>query len=300
MKHTQFAVLLAALLAFTACSPEPRITTVTVTEDVDGITETGTYTVYHLLHKLPAYYADTENPDSPENYEVIKGDTQEKELSEGSTIDDIKNDYPGFSAVSMAQNGNAIYVYYDRNTITYTFKAGQPEDSDVKGTFAAGTTEKTVSGLFGDTVHIEDVEQPTVPDNSYVSVRWEPNLDVFDTEDKEITAVWEPPLTISNGVLIKCNPKVKGPVTIPEGVTSIGDDAFRDCSSLASVTIGNGVTSIGGSAFYFCENLATVKFEGTKEQWAAIEKGSSWHYDVPYATKATCSDGTVSLDYTGE
>lgn len=171
MKHTKFAVLLAALLAFTACSPEPRIITQTVPEYVAGITETGTYTVYHLQHKLPASYTDKDNPSSPSNYEVVKDDTQEKELSEGSAIDDIKNDYPGFHAVSMAQNGNAIYVYYDRNTVTYTFKAGQPEGSDVKGTFDGGSTEKKVSGLFGDTVHIEDVEQPTVPDNSYVSRR---------------------------------------------------------------------------------------------------------------------------------
>ena len=38
-------------------------------------------------------------------------------------------------------------------------------------------------------------------------------------------------------------------VTIPNSVTSIGQRAFSGCSKLTSVTIGNGVTSIGGSAF---------------------------------------------------
>ena len=38
-------------------------------------------------------------------------------------------------------------------------------------------------------------------------------------------------------------------VTIPSSVTSIGDRAFRDCIRLTSVTIPSSVTSIGGSAF---------------------------------------------------
>lgn len=38
-------------------------------------------------------------------------------------------------------------------------------------------------------------------------------------------------------------------LVIPDGVTSIGDYAFKGCSSLTSVTIPDSVTSIGESAF---------------------------------------------------
>ena len=47
-------------------------------------------------------------------------------------------------------------------------------------------------------------------------------------------------------------------ITIPSGVTSIGGSAFSECHSLTSITIPSGVTSIGGSAFYRCSSLTSI------------------------------------------
>ena len=47
-------------------------------------------------------------------------------------------------------------------------------------------------------------------------------------------------------------------VTLPDGLTSIGNSAFRYCSSLTSITIPNSVTSIGNYAFYQCSSLTSV------------------------------------------
>ena len=47
-------------------------------------------------------------------------------------------------------------------------------------------------------------------------------------------------------------------MTIPNSVTSIGNSAFKGCSSLTSVTIPNSVTSIGSSAFYGCTGLTSI------------------------------------------
>ena len=47
-------------------------------------------------------------------------------------------------------------------------------------------------------------------------------------------------------------------LVIPDGITSIGKDAFRGCSCLESVTIPNSVTSIGSCTFYDCSSLMSV------------------------------------------
>ena len=47
-------------------------------------------------------------------------------------------------------------------------------------------------------------------------------------------------------------------VTLPDGLTSIGNNAFVGCSRLTSITIPNSVTSIGDQAFYECESLTSV------------------------------------------
>ncbi len=55
-----------------------------------------------------------------------------------------------------------------------------------------------------------------------------------------------------NGTSYYISNKTLTAVTIGNSVTSIGDEAFYNCTGLTSVTIPNSVTSIGYDAFYYC------------------------------------------------
>jgi hypothetical protein len=62
-------------------------------------------------------------------------------------------------------------------------------------------------------------------------------------------------------------------VTIPNGVTSIGNQAFYNCSSLASATLPNSVTNIGNGAFGGCSSLINI---GIPNGVTSIVEGFCW------------------------
>ena len=81
-------------------------------------------------------------------------------------------------------------------------------------------------------------------------------------------------------------------VTIENGVTNIGSNAFRYCSTLTSVVIPDSVTSIGGWAFAYCYDLTSVVIpEGvTSIAYYAFQSCSS-------LTSIVISKGVTSIGY---
>ena len=67
-------------------------------------------------------------------------------------------------------------------------------------------------------------------------------------------------------------PNSRGDITsvvIEEGVTSIGAEAFKNCSNMASITIPASVTSISGNAFSGCDKLATITIDENNQTFDA-------------------------------
>ena len=210
--------VLVLVFGFISCKQNVDVKYVSVPvpiSDGGSITASGTYTVYHLQQ-------NTLGSLNPGDYTFA--DIQiNQDLAEGSSVDSIKNDYPGFTAATMAQNENAVYIYYNRNTITYIFNTGS------EGKFYDGTTSRKVSGLYGTLVQkpskttlvSSDAEKYrfnkwTLADGSNVP-------SIFGAEDiKDIIATW-------------IDPSI---VTIPEGFVEVkgttitGSESWTPSSSV--------------------------------------------------------------------
>ena len=81
-------------------------------------------------------------------------------------------------------------------------------------------------------------------------------------------------------------------VTIPNSVTSIGEWAFWECSGLTSVTIPNSVTSIGESAFSWCSSLTSVTIPNSVTSIG--EFAFSWCSSL---TSVTIGNSVTSIGY---
>ena len=81
-------------------------------------------------------------------------------------------------------------------------------------------------------------------------------------------------------------------ITIPEGVASIGEKAFYNCTSLTSIEIPSSVTSIEDRAFFKCTSLTRAVFNNP-DNW---EISSSSSFSNPFTYTISSSD--LSNSYT--
>jgi hypothetical protein len=103
----------------------------------------------------------------------------------------------------------------------------------------------------------------------------------------------EPVTAISVGGFEACDSLTQ--VILPDTIHTLWERSFSNCTHLESVVLPAGLTCILDCAFSNCESLNTIVFNGTIEQWNAVQKWfNSWNFGIP-ATHVQCSDGQVAL-----
>ena len=92
--------------------------------------------------------------------------------------------------------------------------------------------------------------------------------------------------SIGNNAFRECSGLTS--ITIPSSVTTIGNNAFRDCSGLTSINIPNSVTSIGGYAFTGCSSITSIEIPSSVTSIGsnAFERCSSLNSITSLATTA--------------
>ena len=108
-------------------------------------------------------------------------------------------------------------------------------------------------------------EATTIPKkDGYTFISWNYDFTQPITANTTINANWEinpQYIIVENNTILGLTgtgKQVLTELTIPNYITSIGNNAFYDCSSLTSITIPNSVTSIGDRAFYNCSRLTSI------------------------------------------
>ena len=191
------------------------------------------------------------------------------------------------AATSLAydfQSGDLYYNTTSDSTVEVTY---QSKSSDNYQGLTTATIPETVT-YNGTTYSVTSIgERAFEYCSSLTSIVVESSNTIYDSREN-CNAIIE---TASNTLIAGCQS-----TTIPNSVTSIGESAFRGCSSLTSLTIPDSVTSIGNYAFYGCSSLTSVTIPNavTSIGEQAFKNCSSLAYIYCYATTPpVCDDDNI-------
>ena len=272
------------------------------------------YTVKHLLQNAD----DDDYKEAEDDRETLYGKTESETVA-------VAKEYEHFTAKDIAQtailpDGSTIVeIKYDREVFTVTYFNGGTEIASQSVRYEGKASEldapadssRNFAGWYISTdsgATLSDTPfnfADGIVENVALYAIWGVVADASNVAEKIASmtksntvivkgSISNDTLTAIRDAINKKNFGIEIDLSEATGLTSIGTNAFNNCTRLTSITIPSSVTSISSDAFYNCSGLESITFGGTVVQWNAISKGNGWEYNVP-ATKVVCSDGSVKL-----
>jgi uncharacterized repeat protein (TIGR02543 family) len=227
--------------------------------------------------------------------------------------------YPYSAGISLSAANNAGYSFFGwvsgGNTISHEPALSFTLTTDTIITAVFGKTlthELTPAGTLKNVEDIKTVTHLTL--NGYINavdiafirdsipylieldlsgatiVEYEGEGGTYPWEDERYPANEMPPYSFYNPNTGKAKTSLTS-IVLPNGITSIGNNAFYSSNNLTSIDLPNGVTSIGNRAFYSCINLTSIDLPDE-----LIEIGE-WAFYRCGLTSIIIPDKVISIGY---
>ena len=158
---------------------------------------------------------------------------------------------------SIVYNGeiydwNKITIDADNDVLTSATLYCIPDGVSVEAN--ANGKSCTVNRIYFDAEDHADINLPAVIDNyTVVAITRNPRINHYT----ELTGLW-----------------------LPDGVTSIERYTFAECNLMKTVRLPKALKTVGDSAFKNCTALTDIYYQGSEDEWNAIQFGSRWNDGV--------------------
>ncbi len=233
--------------------------------DVDWITRN----VSRAVSTNTYYFTVAENTTYDQREAYITFKNAEKKITQRVKVTQIQKD-----AIVLAQS---IYnIDKEGGALDFDIQTNVEISVSISEDAQSWITQVATRGLQNETLHFDitpydgDASRDgtitiTGGDASQtITIRQRSELVILDTpKSNEIYYLSSDYKTISPQMYnivsnIYDQDKGYGIITFNNNITSIGDSAFSNCSSLTNITIPEGVTVIGSSAFAWCSSLISI------------------------------------------
>lgn len=166
---------------------------------------------------------------------------------------------------------------------------------NLKNVTLSSNLKSIQSGTFASCAALETIEIPNsvtcIDEAAFASCSSLKSIVIPDSVDK----IWV-------SAFSNCTSLAK--VVIGNGATIINERAFNGCTALTSITIGSGMKTVAKNAFVNCAALTDVYYNGTEDQWNAIDiategndplRNATIHFAQPEPQPPVETSGTIAV-----
>ena len=212
--------------------------------------------------------------------------------SRGSySVSDCEETASGDLVIPETYNNKPVTGIYDNafGSCTSLTSITIPDSVTTIGAYAFSDSTSLTSIIIPDSV--TTIGKSAFNDCSSLTGIWvDVNNSAYSSDDRGVL------FNKDKTILIQAPCGISGAYTIPDGVTSVADSAFRNCDRVTTITIPDSVTSVGKSAFYSCSSLTRFGVDANNSVYSSDDRGVLFNKDGTTLIQApVCISGAYTI-----